>query len=83
MDTEGQKPAKEIQLLSPLAELRVGSLGEIRAQQRTKAIRVEATGVWGTAAKRAETFLLCLLLLFNWAFVPARSGTRAEVRGQL
>lgn len=81
MATEGQKPANEIQLLSPLAELRVRSLGEIRTLERTKASRVEVTGFWRTATDRAETFLG--FVFFTGHLFLMRSRIRAEVQGKL
>ena len=79
MATEGQKPANEIQLLSPLAELKVRSLGEIRTLERTKASRVEVTGVWRTATDRAETFLGFVFLLGTCSWCAAGSGQRCRV----
>lgn len=79
MATGGQKPANEIQLLSPLAELRVRSLGKIRTLQRTEASRAEVTGFWRTATNRAETFLG--FAFFHWALVPGAQWDQGRGAG--
>ena len=79
MATEGQKPANEIRLLSPLAELRVRSLGEIRTLQRTKASRVEVTGFRGQPQTELKRSWVLFFLPGTCSSCAAGSGQRCRV----